>query len=204
MYSIGEFSKIIGVTKTTLRNWDKANKLKPILLESGHRRYTNEHLSKIKHTNTNDKLNIIYCRESTKSQKKSLDLQIENVKQFCLKQGISVDKCISEFGSGLDFKREGFLELLNLAINDKIDKLIIYYKDRLCRFGFEMFEELSKKYNFKIIVVDNTETKSGDKEFADDIIAIIHFFSMRLCGSRTYKKNLKDAEESIQKVKEEL
>ena len=33
MYSIGEFSRIIGVTKTTLRNWDKANKLKPILLE---------------------------------------------------------------------------------------------------------------------------------------------------------------------------
>ena len=204
MYSIGEFSKIIGVTETTLRNWDRENKLKPILLASGHRRYTDEHLSKIKHTDTNDKLNVIYCRESTKSQKKSLDLQIENVKQFCLKQGISVDKCISEFGSGLNFKREGFLELLNLAINGKIDKLIIYYKDRLCRFGFEMFEELSKKYNFKIIVVDNTETKSRDKEFADDIIAIIHFFSMRLHGSRTYKKNLKDAEESIQKAKEEL
>ena len=48
MYSIGEFSKIIGVTRTTLRNWDKTNKLKPILLESGHRRYTDEHLAKIK------------------------------------------------------------------------------------------------------------------------------------------------------------
>ena len=125
-------------------------------------------------------------------------------KQFCLKQGISIDKCISEFGSGLNFKRKGFLELLNLAINGRIDRLIVYYKDRLCRFGFEMFEELSKKYNFKIIVVDNTETKSRDKEFADDIIAIIHFFSMRLYGSRNYKKNLKDAEESIQKAKEEI
>ena len=204
MYSIGEFSKIISVTRTTLRNWDKTNKLKPILLESGHRRYTDEHLAKIKNIDSNDKLNIVYCRESTKSQKKSLDLQLENIKQFCLKQGISIDKCISEFGSGLNFKRKGFLELLNLAINGRIDRLIVYYKDRLCRFGFEMFEELSKKYNFKIIVVDNTETKSRDKEFADDIIAIIHFFSMRLYGSRTYKKNLKDAEESIQKAKEEI
>lgn len=36
-YSIGKFSKIIGVTETTLRNWDKVNKLKPILLESEHK-----------------------------------------------------------------------------------------------------------------------------------------------------------------------
>ena len=38
MYSIGEFSRIIGVNRTTLRNWGKTNKLKPILLESGHGR----------------------------------------------------------------------------------------------------------------------------------------------------------------------
>ena len=43
-----------------------------------------------------------------------------------LKQGISIDKCISEFGSGLNFKRKGFLELLNLAINGRIDRLIVY------------------------------------------------------------------------------
>ena len=70
MYSIGEFSRIIGVTRTTLRNWDKTNKLKPILLESGYRRYTDEHLAKIKNIDTNDKLNIVYYRESTKAQKK--------------------------------------------------------------------------------------------------------------------------------------
>ncbi|MGL5049123.1 MAG: MerR family transcriptional regulator, partial [Fusobacteriaceae bacterium] len=29
MYSIGKFSKLLGVTTQTLRNWDKENKLKP-------------------------------------------------------------------------------------------------------------------------------------------------------------------------------
>lgn len=205
MYSIKQFADLIGVTTTTLRNWDKSGKLKPIYLSSGHRRYTDEQLNQFKSNNSNKKINVIYCRESTKSQKSSLESQIEQCKIYCISTGLSIDKCIYDYGSGLNFKREGFLEILDLITSSKINNLILYYKDRLCRFGFELFEELSKKYNFNIIIIDKSETnKSKEKEFADDIISIIHYFSMKLYGSRSYKKQIKQAEESIESIKQEI
>ena len=205
MYSIGEFAKLINVTAQTLRNWDKENKLKPIILDSGHRRYTNEHLNLINGIKEISKINVIYCRESTKIQKESLKLQEEKIKEFCISKGIKIDKVISEFGSALNYKRQGLLELIDLITKNKVENLIIYYKDRLVRFGYELFEELSKKYNFKILILDNSESnKSKEKEFADDLISIIHYFSMKLYGSRTYKQKIKKAEENLNQIKQEI
>lgn len=205
MYSIGEFAKLINVTPQTLRNWDKENKLKPIILESGHRRYTNEHLNLINGIKDCNRLNIIYCRESTKTQKESLKLQEEKIKEFCIQNGLKIDKVISEFGSALNYKRQGLVELISLITSNQVQTLIIFYKDRLVRFGYELFEELSKKYNFKILIIDNSESnKSKEQEFADDLISIIHYFSMKLYGSRSYKQKIKKAEENLLEIKEEI
>lgn len=205
MYSICQFAKLINVTEQTLRNWDANGKLKPIKLESGHRRYTDEHLVKIKNIKKLDRLNIIYCRESTKQQKNSLENQIEKCKEFCLGNGLKIDKIISEFGSGLNYKRKGLSELISLIKNNQVENLIIFYKDRLVRFGFEIFEELAKQFDFRIIVIDNSETnKTKEIELADDIISIIHYFSMKIYGSRNYKKNVIDAEKNINKIKMEI
>lgn len=205
MYSIGEFAKLINVTTQTLRNWDKQNKLKPVILESGHRRYTNEHLNLINGIKESTKINVIYCRESTKMQKESLKLQEEKIKEFCISNGIKIDKVISEFGSALNYKRQGLLELIDLITKNKVENLIIYYKDRLVRFGYELFEELSNKYNFKILIIDSSESnKSKEKEFADDLISIIHYFSMKLYGSRSYKQKVKKAEDNLNQIKQEI
>lgn len=205
MYSIGEFAKLINVTTQTLRNWDKQNKLKPVILKSGHRRYTNEHLNLINGIKESTKINVIYCRESTKMQKESLKLQEEKIKEFCISNGIKIDKVISEFGSALNYKRQGLLELIDLITKNKVENLIIYYKDRLVRFGYELFEELSKKYNFKILIIDSSESnKSKEKEFADDLISIIHYFSMKLYGSRSYKQKVKKAEDNLNQIKQEI
>ena len=205
MYSIGEFAKLINVTTQTLRNWDKQNKLKPVILESGHRRYTNEHLNLINGIKESTKINVIYCRESTKMQKESLKLQEEKIKEFCISNGIKIDKVISEFGSALNYKRQGLLELIDLITKNKVENLIIYYKDRLVRFGYELFEELSKKYNFKILIIDSSESnKSKEKEFVDDLISIIHYFSMKLYGSRSYKQKVKKAEDNLNQIKQEI
>jgi predicted site-specific integrase-resolvase len=205
MYSIGEFAKLINVTTQTLRNWDKENKLKPIILESGHRRYTDEHFNLINGIKESVKINVIYCRESTKMQKESLKLQEEKIKEFCISNGITIDKVISEFGSVLNYKRQGLLELIDLITKNKVENLIIYYKDRLVRFGYELFEELSKKYNFKILIIDSSESnKSKEKEFADDLISIIHYFSMKLYGSRSYKQKIKKAEDNLIQIKQEI
>ena len=191
MYSTGEFSKLVGVTTQTLIRWDKSGKLKPAVLESGHRRYTDDDLRKIKGIKTN-RVNVIYCRESTRQQKSSLESQETKLKEFCIASGLSVDAVISDFGSGLNYKRKGLQELITLISAGGVDKLVIYYKDRLMRFGFEFFEHLCEIHGTEIVIVDKTEgNKTQHEEFAEDLISIIHYFSMRLYGSRSYKKQLK-------------
>lgn len=205
MYSISEFAKLINVTPTTLRTWDKIGKLNPIKLESGHRRYTKEHLSIINGIKEDSRLNIIYCRESTKQQSNSLIEQESKLKDFCIAKGIPIHKVISEFGSALNYNRKGFQELLSLINDNLIENLIIYYKDRLVRFGFEIIEFYANKNNFNIIIVDDSESnKTKEQEFAEDLISIIHFFSMKLYGSRNYKSKIKNAEQNLIEIKNEI
>lgn len=205
-YNIKQFSELINVSKQTLRNWDNNGKLIPIKLKSGHRRYTDEHLRQFnKNLKNIDRLNIIYCRESTIQQKKSLDNQINKCKDFCVYNGYKIDKVIVDNASALNYNRNGIKELLRLSIENKIENLIIYYKDRLVRFGFEMFEELSKINNFEIIIIDNSETdKSKELEFAEDLISIIHHFSMKIYGKRSYKRKVLNTENNINEIKEEI
>ena len=206
MYTISQFGKIIGVNKKTLQRWDKIGQLKPILLESGHRRYNDNHVQLVMQNKIkSDKINIIYCRESTKQQQNSLINQIDKCKLFALNKGLTIDKIIEDFGSGLNYNRKGLTELIKLITQNKIDNLIIYYKDRLLRFGFELIEQLCLIYSTNIIIIDDSESnKTKEQEFADDLISIIHYFSMKLYGSRNYKSKIKNAEENIIDIKNEI
>lgn len=206
MYTISQFAKIINVTKKTLQRWDKIGQLKPILLKSGHRRYTDSHIQQVMNNKISlDKINVIYCRESTKQQKINLINQIEKCKLFSLNKGIEIHKIIEDYGSGLNYNRAGLKELIKLICLSKVDNLIIYYKDRLMRFGFEIIEQLSLIYNVNIIIIDDSETnKTKEQEFADDLISIIHYFSMKLYGSGSYKNKVKKAEENLLEIKNEI
>ena len=206
-YTIKQFSELINVTPQTLRNWDKQNKLKPIRLESGHRRYNESHLKQFQqfYKIENNRLNIIYCRESTKQQLNSLNNQIDKCKSFCISKGYNIDKVITDNTSALNYNRNGLKELLNLALNNKIENLIIYYKDRLVRFGFEIFEQIAIINDFNIIIIDDSETdKTKEQEFAEDLISIIHNFSIKIYGKRSYKKNIKSAEDNINEIKNQI
>jgi predicted site-specific integrase-resolvase len=193
MYTISEFAKLIGLSPATLRNWDKQGKLKPIVLESGHRRYTDEHYMHFKGIANESRINVLYIRESTKSQEHSLTNQEERSKLFMESAGITLDEIISDFGSGLNYHRSGFKKLLTMLLNKRVAKLVIHHKDRLMRFGFEMIEQICHDTDTELIVIDKTETpKSHEEELAEDLISIIHHFSMKLYGSRSYKKKLKE------------
>jgi predicted site-specific integrase-resolvase len=69
-------------------------------------------------------------------------------------------------------------------LNNEIDTIIIENKDRLCRFGFELFENLCKCFNTKIIVTSNIEDKTYEQELTEDLISIIHYFSMKSYSNR--------------------
>ena len=121
-YNIKQFSELINVSKQTLRNWDKDNKLIPIKLASGHRRYTDEHLKIFNKSFKNkERWNIIYCRESTMQQINSLNNQINKCKEYCIGKGLTIDKVITDNLSALNYKRSGLNEILKLILDNKIE-----------------------------------------------------------------------------------
>lgn len=189
MLSIGKFAKSLGVSIQTLRNWDKEGKLKPTYVtENGYRYYSEDLLNKfrnIKNVNKIKKKNILYARVSTKSQKDDLDRQVDNLKQYAYSKGYSFD-IITDIGSGINYKKEGLLKMINLVECGEVDRIIVLYKDRLIRFGYDLIEYICKLNDTKIEIVDNS-TISKEQELTEDLIQIITVFANKLYGARSKK-----------------
>lgn len=186
-YSINEFSKILGVSAQTLRNWDANGKLHPHHTSSnGYRYYSHEQLSQVMNINPNiDRKIIGYCRVSSNKQKDDLQRQIENMRMYLISQGKPFE-IISDIGSGINYKKKGLKELIKLITQNKVEKVVVLYKDRLLRFGFELIEYIASLYNCEIEIIDNTE-KSEQQELVEDLVQIITVFSCKLQGKRANK-----------------
>lgn len=136
----------------------------------------------------NNKEKICYCRVSSQKQKEDLERQINLMKELYPNH-----KIISDIGSGINFKRKGLEELINMAIKNQIDEVIIAYKDRLARFGFELIENIIKTHsNGKIIILNKSEEKTPTEELTEDIIAIMNVYVAKVNGLRKYKKKITD------------
>ena len=186
-YSINEFSKILGVSAQTLRNWDANGKLHPHHTSSnGYRYYSHEQLSQVINIKPKiDRKVIGYCRVSSNKQKDDLQRQIDNVKMYLISQGKPFE-IISDIGSGINYKKKGLKELIKLITQNKVEKVVVLYEDRLLRFGFELIEYVASLYNCEIEIIDNTE-KSEQQELVEDLVQIITVFSCKLQGQRANK-----------------
>ena len=80
---------------------------------------------------------------STKNQKDDLQNQVAFLRQFCNAKGIIVDQCIEDYGSGLNYNRKKWNELLDEVMEQKIKNHNRNYKDRFIRFGYDQFENCS-------------------------------------------------------------
>lgn len=186
-YSINEFSKILGVSAQTLRNWDANGKLHPHHTSTnGYRYYSHEQLNQVMNVKPNpDRVSIGYCRVSSNKQKDDLERQIENVRTYLIAKGHPFE-IISDIGSGINYNKKGLKELIKLITQNKVEKVVVLYKDRLLRFGFELVEYIASLYNCEIEIMDNTE-KSEQQELVEDLVQIITVFSCKLQGKRVCK-----------------
>lgn len=189
-YSIGKFAKEIGVTIESVRNWDRTGKLKPSFKNpSGHRYYTQEqvdlYLGLHKPDLEHEKITVGYCRVSSPKQKDDLDRQVENMNSYLIAQGKPY-RIITDIGSGINYNKKGLNEMVDLVLARKASKVVVMYKDRLLRFGYELLENVFSKFGTPIEVVDNTE-KTENQELVEDLIQIITVFSARLQGKRAHK-----------------
>jgi predicted site-specific integrase-resolvase len=118
-----------------------------------------------------------------------LENQKELLELFCNKNGIIIHDIFSEIGSGINLDRKEFKRLINDIIDYKISKIFITYKDRLSRLSFGLFEELFKKFGTKIIILNEIEdSKIIEKEIFNEIISLIHCFSMKVYSNRRKQK----------------
>ena len=187
-YKMGEFSKRTGLSIQTLRLWDSNGKLKPAYVTEGkHRYYSEEQLNRILgiKLDKQEKRTIGYARVSSNKQKDDLIKQVENLKTYMIARGYQFE-IIEDIGSGINYNKKGLNELINKITNREVDKIVILYKDRLLRFGFELIENLCKKYEVEIEIIDNTE-KSEEQELVEDLVQIITEFSCKLQGKRANK-----------------
>ena len=128
---------------------------------------------------------IGYCRVSSNKQKEDLERQIESVKIYMTAKGYSFE-IITDIGSGINYTKKGLNQLIGKIIDGEVEKIVILYKDRLVRFGFELIELLSGKYGTVIEIIDNTD-KTEEQELVEDMIQIVTVFSARLNGKRANK-----------------
>ena len=187
--SIGEFANKIGKTVQTLRNWDNKGTLKPHhITEGGTRYYSQEQLNHflgLKQDKQLNKKTIGYCRVSSHKQKDDLERQIENVETYMFARGYQFE-IITDIGSGINYNKKGLNQLIDMITNSEVDKIVVLYKDRLIRFGYELIENLCDKYGTTIEIIDNTE-RSSEQELVEDMIQIVTVFSARLQGKRSHK-----------------
>ncbi|WP_307994189.1 IS607 family transposase [uncultured Intestinibacter sp.] len=184
-----EVLSILRITRPTLTKYVKNGTIKVQVLPNG--RYDYDEKSVYDFLNKNvDRKTVLYCRVSTQKQKQDLKNQEDLLKQFCFSNGIKINNVYKDIASGIDFeKRKDFFIMLDEIIAGKIDTVVITYKDRLSRIGFNLFTYLFQKYNCKIIIVSEIgSTKLDSEEIFEEIVSLLHCYSMKLYSNRRVKK----------------
>ncbi len=193
-------SELLGVHPRTLYLWDKNGSIETIRTPGGKRLYNvkkflDKNIPKeeviindeSKNDLKNDKLNICYVRVSTYGQKDDLERQKE-----LMKSKYKDYEMIEDIGSGLNLNKRGIRKIIDLAIEGKINKLVIAHKDKLVRFGYELIEDLIKKYSNGSIEIMNEikeDIKSPEEELVNDVLQIMNVYVAKMNGLRRYKKN---------------
>ena len=199
-YSSKKVTEILGVTAQTLRNWDKEGKLKPAYTKSnGYRYYSEESvLAYTQERKTKKNLNVIgYARVSSKKQSDDLERQVNNLKSYISSKYDSFD-IITDIGSGINYNKPGLKKLIEKINKKEVDLIIVLYKDRLLRFGFELVEYFAELNNVKIEVLDKID-KNQDQELVEDLVQIVTDFSYKLQG-KTKRKAKELIDEFSQKI----
>ena len=189
-YSAKTVTKILGVTAQTLRNWDKENKLKPTYVKSnGYRYYSEESiLSYTQERKTKKNLNVIGYTRVYKENEIELSKQKENIEKY-LKERYEHYEIIEDIGSGINYNKPGLLKLIEKINKKEVDVIVVLYKDRLLRFGFELVEHFASLNNVKIEVLDKID-KTQDEELLETLKEIIDNTKDKIKGEN---KNIKRA-----------
>lgn len=188
--TVGTASALTGIEAQTIRKLADQASFICFKTPSGQRRINSQSLQefisssrltkKFKHT---PRTNFLYARVSSKKQLDDLSRQIEYIRR----PEYSDYTLITDVSSGINFKRNGLSTILDSCLQNTIGDIVIAYKDRLCRFGYELIEQLVTKAGGRIIVLDQNDNKSDEQDLCDDLLSIVQIFCCRKMGKRKYR-----------------
>jgi excisionase family DNA binding protein len=207
--TVGEAAALTGLDSQTVRKLADKASIACYRTPAGQRRINLQSIQELcsgsissKEEQNIPKKNFVYARVSSKKQMDDLSRQLDYIKR----PEYSDYTVIRDIGSGINFQRKGLSTILDACLQGVIGELVIANKDRLCRFGYDLIEQLVSKAGGKITVLQQSDDRTGEQELADDLLAIIHIFSCRQMGKRRYAnrgvKNIESKDLSDSTTKE--
>ncbi len=187
LYRVSEVAMMLNVSTVAVRKWIRAGKLRArrigklwMIPESELKRFLGEKPKEIRA--------VIYARVSSHKQKKdgNLDRQIERLRSYCSAKGYKVIDVVTDVASGLKEDRNGLQKLFKIVESRQIDVVVVEFKDRLTRFGFEYLKRYFESHGVKVDVVEETE-KGYMEELIEDFVSIVISFATRIYGKRSQK-----------------
>ena len=206
MLRISEAASFLGVSKGTLRRWDRSDILIPVRTPGKHRRYSLHQLRQFFtpyrediHNNSKETHTLCYARVSSHKQKQKGDLlrQMNTLKEQAWSNGDTTPICIQDVGSGLNPRRPGLQKLFKLVKSGNIARILVTYPDRLTRFGFPFIQHYCDLFNVSIMELSQLSEKSVQQSLVDDMMTLIACFSGKLYGLRSAKRRKRKVMDSL-------
>lgn len=184
-----EVLKLLKITRPTLTKYIRVGILKGRLLPNKQYDYNEESVYSFLNKDV-PRQAIIYARVSTSKQKADLENQVNLLKQYCFSNGIKIDAVYKDIASGISFqKRNEFFAMLEDIMGHRVKQVIITYKDRLSRVGFELFQKLFEYFGTEITVISEVGSPKLDaEEIFEEIVSLLHCYSMKLYSKRKSKQ----------------
>ena len=186
--------RVLQVSRPTLTKYVKTGIIRVHVMPNGHYDYNEEDVYKFLNKDVKRKT-YIYARVSTPKQKPDLKNQIQLLKQFCFANGYTI-KCsrILPVASALRSGRDCFFDLLDDVLAGRVERVVVTYKDRLSHVGYDLFYYLFQKYNCEIVVMSEIGSEKLDsQEIFEEIVNLLHCYSMKLYSSRRRLRKIKEA-----------
>ena len=184
LIKISEAAKLLGTSVGNLRKWEASGELLPARKTKGGARYSD--VSEILNLDSSETPTICYARVSSREQKEDLERQQIMLESYCSAKGWR-SKTIKDVGSGMNYKKKGLHQLLEMILQKKVKRLMITHKDRLFRFGSVLVFALYELQNIEIVIIHRGDLPSYEEELTKDVLEIITVFSARLYESISHK-----------------
>ena len=111
---------------------------------------------------------------------------------------------VRDVASGLNFKRPGFLRLMDAVCAGGVAEVVVAHKDRLCRFAFDLVKWQIERFGGRVVVLDSSD-RTPQEELCEDLCAVVTVFGARLHGMWRYettKRRRTDDESATQQAAE--